>query len=160
MTVTHYENFVSYEGQPRKVHFYYDRTGQTYGRPGGKQKEYAHTLCAGNFAGPGLQTTRRPEQVTCMVCQKHILAGTIPKARLSQVPETMLDQMAKDSRTSERYLEEADDMAHKMWSLAVFLLRHVEKYAVAIPPGITVGDVAEGQLALYEQFAQNKNRRW
>lgn len=152
-----------YEERPRKVHLHYDRTGQTYKGRGGKNREYAHTLCAGNFAGSGLLTTKKPHEVTCKVCLKHMATGIVPKARLSQVPETMLDEMAKDTQDLERWLEQEQTMADKMYALSVFLLGRLgdNEHAIALSsPMFSVGDVARGQMALYQQHRDARKGRW
>jgi hypothetical protein len=152
-----------YEERPRKVHLHYDRTGQTYKGRGGKNREYAHTLCAGNFAGSGLLTTKKPHEVTCKVCLKHMAAGVVPKARLSQVPESMLDDMAKDARDLERWLEQEQAMADKMAALAVYLLNQLgdNEHVIALAsPMFTVGDIARGQYALYREHREARKDRW
>lgn len=151
-----------FEERPRKVHLYHDRTGQTYRTPGGGRREYAHTLCKGNFAGPGLLTTDDPRKVTCNICQKRILARVSGE---EQEPETnqLLDQMAKDARDLERWLEQEQTMADKMYALAVFLYGQLadHEHAICIPSGMfTVGDVAQGQFARYREHRDSREERW
>lgn len=75
--------FGLFEERPRKVHLYVDRTGQTY-NTSGKPREYAHTLCKGNFASPELLTTDDPRKVTCKSCRKKLLDNMLEEKEMSR----------------------------------------------------------------------------
>lgn len=158
---------VDFEEKPRKVHLYRDRTGQTYKGRGGKEREYAHTLCAGNFASKALLTTDDPRKVTCQTCQRHIIQGTEGagrhQIRRDRNPEQLIDQMAKDARDLERWLEQEQAMADKMYALSVFLFGQLGENEDAIcltSPMFTVGDVAQGQFARYREHRDSRESRW
>lgn len=158
-------NYAHFEERPRKVHLHYDRTGQTYKGRGGKQREYAHTLCAGNFAGAGLLTTKNWAEVTCKTCKKHMDAKHVPNARLPSIPSELelMEQMAKDATDLERWLEQEQSMADKMYALAVFLYGRLgeNEHAVCLTsPMFTVGDVAQGQFARFREHREARDSRW
>ena len=51
----------------RKVHYYHDNTGKTYGPD---KKPFANTLCKMNSKVPTSHITKSAEKVTCKICRK------------------------------------------------------------------------------------------
>lgn len=56
-----------FEEQPRKVHYYHDQQGATFGL---SKKPFANTLCKMNSDVPASHITMDPSKVTCKICRK------------------------------------------------------------------------------------------
>lgn len=70
-----------FEERPRKVHFYHDQQGATFGL---KKTPFANTLCKMNSAVPESHITTDPDKVTCKICRKDARFRMVQNARFGK----------------------------------------------------------------------------
>lgn len=72
-----------FEERPRKLHFYHDQEGATFGL---KNTPFANTLCKMNSNVPDSHITTDPELVTCKICrQDHRFAELKRKRNINEM---------------------------------------------------------------------------
>lgn len=78
-----------FEERPRKVHFYHDQKGATFGL---KNTPFANTLCKMNSNVPDSHITTDPELVTCKICRwDHRFAELKRKRNINEAYGKMAD---------------------------------------------------------------------
>jgi rubredoxin len=89
-----------FEEKPRKVHFFHDQKGASFG-PAGSRRKFADTLCKKNSDVPHTHITSDPNAVTCKICQKH---AYFPRgAPLLQTPPAIPIDFIEPSRLTRHH---------------------------------------------------------
>lgn len=87
-----------FEEQPRKVHFYCDQKGATFGL---KETPFANTVCRMNSTVPESHITTDASKVTCKICQKDHRFKVAERAQAG--PPEVTQPAAKDTAPRFRY---------------------------------------------------------
>lgn len=109
-----------FEERPRKVHFYHDQQGATFGL---KKTPFANTLCKMNSAVPDSHITTDPSLVTCKICRKD------HRFKTAQYHDNM-DVLGRKRNINEMYGKMADPSAYPL---------HVQMYGRALRPNMLNG---------------------